>query len=179
MSTISVRERSPVLWVYDYITGRVPLATDPSSILCERVRGVGVPGSRFEKPAGTGIRRSLVGSRGAPWTSAESGFPRHPGGVLTISSQDLVGSSCGAGGGKEMDPLSYVAGRRMGGAVAGIDRSFDSSELVAAFPVLHERVEIGLALRSDDHVAQRLVGGLAGLTSKLGDTEIGRCLVII
>ena len=79
----------------------------------------------------------------------------------------------------EMDPLSYVAGRRMGGAVAGIDRSFDSSELVAAFPVLHERVEIGLALRSDDHVAQRLVGGLAGLTSKLGDTEIGRCLVII
>ena len=45
-----------------------------------------------------------------------------------------------------MDPLSYVAGRRMGGAVAGIDRSFDSSELVAAFPVLHERVEIGFAL---------------------------------
>ena len=48
-----------------------------------------------------------------------------------------------------MDPSSYVAGRRMGGVVAGIDRSFDSSELVAVFPVLHERVQIGIALRSD------------------------------
>ncbi|KAF8257553.1 hypothetical protein EI94DRAFT_1774415 [Lactarius quietus] len=30
-------------------------------------------------PAGTGIRRSLVGSRGASWMTAGSGFPRHPG----------------------------------------------------------------------------------------------------
>ena len=60
---------------------------------------------------------------------------------------------------------------------AGFDRSFDSSELVAACPVLHEHVEIGVALRFDDHIAQRLVGGLAAF--QLGDTELGRHPVII
>ena len=95
------------------------MATDASSVLGGSARGVGVLGSRFEMPAGTGIRRSLVGSRGAPWTTAGSGFPRHPGGVLTISSQDLVDSSCDAGGGEETDLSSAsVAGRRTGGAVA-------------------------------------------------------------
>ena len=59
----------------------------------------------------------------------------------------------------------------------GVDRSFDSSELVAACPVLHEHVEIGVALRFHDRVAQRLVGGLAA--SQLGDTELGRRPVII
>ena len=38
--------------------------------------------------------------------------------MLTISSQDLVDSSCDAGGGDETDPSSSVAGRRVGGAVA-------------------------------------------------------------
>ena len=59
-----------------------------------------------------------AGSRGALWTTAGSGFPHHPGGVLTISSQDLVDSSCDAGAGEETDPSSSVAGRRVGGAIA-------------------------------------------------------------
>ena len=58
----------------------------------------------------------------------------------------------------------------------GVDRSFDSSELVAACPVLHERVEICVALHFDDRVAQRLDGGLAAL--KFGDTELSRRPVI-
>ena len=65
--------------------------------------------------------------------------------------------------------------RRCGSAC--VDRSFDSSELVLACPVLHERVEIGVALRFDDRVAQRLVGGLAAF--QLGDTELGRHPVIV
>ena len=59
-----------------------------------------------------------AGSREALWTTAGSGFPHHPGGVLTISSQDLVDSSCDAGAGEETDPSSSVAGRRVGGAIA-------------------------------------------------------------
>jgi hypothetical protein len=101
--------------ICDYITGRGASDAIASIGLGGRARGVGVPGSRFEMPAGTGIRRSLAGSRGASWTTAGSGLPRHPGGVLIVSSQDWVGSS-DPGGGEEM--VSSEAGRRMGGVVA-------------------------------------------------------------
>lgn len=101
--------------ICDYITGRGGSGAIASSGFGGRARGVGVHGSRFEMPAGTGMRRSLAGSRGASWTTAGSGLPRHPGGVLIVSSPDLVGR-CDAGGGEEMG--SSEAGRRMGGAVA-------------------------------------------------------------
>ena len=88
-------------------------------------------------PAGARIRHSLVVSRGAKCTTAGSGFPRHPGGVLTISSQDLVDSGCDAGGGEETDPSSSVGGKRVGGAVARASIEVliaaNSSQLVQSF----------------------------------------------
>jgi len=60
---------------------------------------------------------------------------------------------------------------------AGVDGGFDGGELIAACPVLHERVKVGVALSFDDCIAQRLVGGLAAL--ELGDTELGRRPVVI
>ena len=94
MADINIRTKpSPSVQYMITLPEGSHLATDASSVLGGRARGVGVPGSRFEMPAGTGIRRSFAGSRGAPWTTAGSGFPRHPGGVLMVSSQDLVDSS--------------------------------------------------------------------------------------
>ena len=94
--------------------------------------------------------------------------------MLTISSQDSVDSSCDAGGCKETDRLSYVAGR-MGGAVASVDGSFDCSELVAACPVLTS-VEICLALASMTALRSALLARLRLLqvnweTQKLVDAQ--------
>jgi hypothetical protein len=69
----------------------------------------------------------------------------------------------------------YEQYRRCG--CSGVDGSFDTVELLAACPVLHECVEVGIALSFDDRVAPHLVGRLAAL--ELGDTELGRCPIII
>lgn len=98
-----------------------------------------------------------------------------PRGVLTISSQDFDGNA----GGGEMDPSSD-AGRRIGGAVVLASMAVltaTNSLLVAACPVLHEHVEVGVTLSLDDRVPQRLVGGVVAL--ELEDTELGRRAVII
>jgi hypothetical protein len=58
-----------------------------------------------------------------------------------------------------------------------VDGGFDGGELIAACPVLHERVKVGVTLAFDDCIAELLVGGLAAL--KLGDTEFGRRPVVI
>src|SRR5712691_5073828 len=86
-----------------YITGR----TSGTGTGLDKERGVGVPGSSFDTAAGIVTRCSFAGSRGASWTTAGSGFPRQPGGVVIVSV-----SSPGRGGG-----VASSAGSKTGGAV--------------------------------------------------------------
>ena len=58
-----------------------------------------------------------------------------------------------------------------------IDGGFNGGKLIAACPVLHKHVKVGVALGFDDCIAELLVGGLAAL--ELGDTEFGRRPVVI
>lgn len=60
---------------------------------------------------------------------------------------------------------------------AGINGHFDGGELITACPRPHESIEISIALRLDDRLAQRLVSGLAAL--ELGDAELGGCPVVV
>jgi len=87
-----------------YITGR----TSGIGTGLDKERGVGVPGSSFDTAAGIVTRCSFAGSSGASWTTAGSGFPRQPGGVVIVSV-----SSPGRGGG-----VASSAGSKTGGAVA-------------------------------------------------------------